>query len=63
MTEILTDPGLLQALLDAAKKPMNADELRQQRIDYIVGALSDEGTSVTRAQVVQELGKFVGVAA
>ncbi len=63
MTKLLTEPSLLQALVAAAKMPMDAEALRQQRIDYIVGALSDEGTSVTRAQVVQELGKFVGVAA
>ena len=63
MTKIFTDPTLLRALMEAAKAKLSYQEHRQQRIDYIVGCLSDEGTSVTRAQVVSELEKFVGSAA
>lgn len=60
MSKIVTDPTLLRALVEAAQAKLTYYELRQQRIDYIVGCLSDEGTSVTRAQVVNELEKFVG---
>jgi hypothetical protein len=63
MTKISTDPGLLAALSKAAHSKLSYDELRSQRIDYIVGCLSDEGTTVTRAQVVKELEKLVGEAA
>jgi hypothetical protein len=63
MTKITTEPGLLLALEAAAKKRLTVAEIHQQRIDYIVGSLTDEGTVVTRAQVAQELGKFSGVAA
>lgn len=63
MTKLMTDPKLLRALLEAAKAKLSTEELRQQRIDYIFGCLSDEGTSVTRAQVVHELEKLSGVAA
>ena len=63
MTKLMTDPKLLLALLEAAKAKLSTEELRQQRIDYILGCLSDEGTSVTRAQVVHELEKLSGVAA
>jgi hypothetical protein len=61
MTGLHSDPALLIALKQAARYQLSQDELRQQRIDYIVGCLSDEGTVVTRAQVVKELEKLVGV--
>lgn len=63
MTDLMTDPKLLDALRAAASAQLSSAELRQQRIDYIVGSLSDEGTSVTKAQVVKELEKLAGVAA
>jgi hypothetical protein len=60
MTGLSSDPALLDALKQAARYQLSHEELRQQRIDYIVGCLSDEGTAVTRAQVVRELEKLVG---
>jgi hypothetical protein len=63
MPDLLTNPKLLDALRAAALTQMSYDELRQQRIDYIVACLSDEGTSVTKAQVVKELEKLAGAAA
>lgn len=63
MPEINTDPRLLAALREAAQTQLTFDQLRQQRIDYIVASLSDEGTVVTKAQVVKELQKLDGVAA
>jgi hypothetical protein len=63
MPDLLTNPKLLDALRAAALTRMSYDELRQQRIDYIVACLSDEGTSVTKAQVVKELEKLAGAAA
>lgn len=63
MAELLTDPKLLDALRAAACAQLSSAELRQQRIDYIVACLSNEGTSVTKAQVVKELEKLEGAAA
>ena len=63
MTELMTDPKLLDALHAAARVQLTFSELRQQRIDYIVASLSDDGTSVTKAQVVKELEKLAGAAA
>ena len=62
MPELFTNPELLTALRAAARVPMTSAELRQQRIDYIVASLSDDGTSVTKAQVVKELEKLAGAA-
>ncbi|MBM3614250.1 MAG: hypothetical protein FJX28_02075 [Alphaproteobacteria bacterium] len=63
MTNLVTERSLLDALTRAARGKLSPEELRQQRIDYIIGCLSDEGTTVTRAQVVNELEKFSGEAA
>lgn len=63
MPELMTDPKLLEALRAAARVQLSSSELRQQRIDYIVASLSDDGTSVTKAQVVKELEKLAGAAA
>lgn len=63
MSDLTTDPKLLDALRAAALTQLTYDELLQQRIDYIVACLSDEGTVVTKAQVVKELEKLVGAAA
>ncbi len=63
MPEITTEPGLLNALKRAAHSKLSHEELLQQRIDYIIGCLSDEGTTVTRAQVLHELEKLTGEAA
>lgn len=63
MREIATEPGLLSALKAAAHVKLSHEELLRQRIDYIMGCLSDEGTKVTRAQVVRELEKLTGEAA
>ncbi len=63
MTGLMTDSKLLADLQAAARGQLSSAELRQQRIDYIVGSLSDEGSAVTRAQVVRELEKLAGAAA
>lgn len=63
MNQIKTDPELLRTLQEAAKRRLTAVEIRQQRVDYIVATLSDEGTNVTKAQVENELDKLVGEAA
>lgn len=54
MLELKTRDSLLQALRQAAQHPLTADEVRQQRVSFIMSTLK-EGSSVTRARVEQIL--------
>lgn len=54
MTSLHTDSALLKALEAAAKIKISADELRKQRVSFIMGALGDD-SSVTRAKVTEIL--------
>jgi hypothetical protein len=62
MNNVQTDPKLLEALSAAAKRPITAEELRRQKVDYIVSSLSDDHT-ITADRVEQELQKLHGRAA
>lgn len=54
MTNLRTDSNLLEALSAAAKTNVSAEELRKQRVSFIMGALGDD-SSVTRAKVTEIL--------
>ena len=54
MTNLRTESALLEALSDAAKTQVSVDELRKQRVSFIMGALGDD-SSVTRARVTEIL--------
>lgn len=54
MAELRTDAGLLKALQSAATKTPSADELREQRISFILGSLGKE-SGITREKVVRVL--------
>lgn len=54
MTDLQTKSALLEALSAAAKKPISAEELREQRVSFIIGSLGDD-SSVTRARVTEIL--------
>lgn len=54
MTKLHTSAALLDALTEASKKQVTADEIRKQRVSFIMGSLSDDST-VTRAKVTEIL--------
>ena len=60
--DLKTDAGLLEKLAEAAKRPMSKDELRAQKISFIVGSLSKDST-VTRQQIEEALRNAEGVTA
>lgn len=62
MTGLVTDKVLLEALQRSAKRGLSADEVRTQRISFIMGSLSDEST-VTKEQISRVLAAQEGVAA
>jgi hypothetical protein len=54
MADIRTDGRLLAKLKEAAGKPMTAEEIRNQRISYVMGTLDTEST-LTRDEVERML--------
>lgn len=60
MTNLRTDPTLLQRLKDAATQSrLSASEIRQQKISFIIGSLGDD-SNITRERVEEELKKLDG---
>jgi hypothetical protein len=58
MTELKTKPSLLEALHKASRRDLTADEIRQQRVSFIMGSVkSDE---ITRAKIQNVLDKQEG---
>jgi hypothetical protein len=56
MMTIKSDPKLLERLRAAAKRGPTKAEMLEQKISYIASSLSNERTTVTREQVVKQLG-------
>lgn len=50
MTDLQTNASLLEKLHAAASKDLTAEELRKQRVSYVMGILKDSST-LTRDQV------------
>lgn len=61
-TDLKTDPRLLVSLAQAAKRQMTKDELRLQKISFVMGNMPKEST-LTRKQVEDILDSAEGVAA
>lgn len=59
MGELKTDEGLLRALQRAASQDLTADEVRRQRISFVVGSLKDSNT-VSKERVRSVLDKQEG---
>jgi hypothetical protein len=59
MNFICTEPSLISALKKAASRKLSEEELREQRISFIIGSL-DEKSSVTREQVSRVLAEQSG---
>lgn len=62
MTEVRTDPRLLEVLREAAGRSMTAAEVREQRISFVMSAMS-EGSEVSRAEVGRIIDEREGRAA
>lgn len=59
MTEIQTDRSLLEALRKAAGKKLSAEQLRRQKVSFIMGSLNKDST-ITREFVEKELRRIDG---
>jgi hypothetical protein len=60
MTDLKTNPSLLNALERAAATKPSADQLRKQRISFIIGSLKDT-SDVTRDKVRKILAEQEGL--
>ena len=61
-TDLKSDAALLAKLAEAAKRPMSKEELRAQKISFILSSMSKDST-VTRKQVEETLERSEGAAA
>jgi flagellar biosynthesis/type III secretory pathway ATPase len=59
MTGLKTDASLLQRLQNAATCVLTAEELKKQRVSFVMGSLGRHSTA-TRAQVEEILAKQEG---
>ena len=62
LSSIKTDPDLLAAIRNAAGRKMNPDQVREQRISFVMSAI-DESSDVTRADVGRMIDEREGEAA
>lgn len=60
--DLKTDADLLRRLHDAVRHQMTRDELRAQKVSFILGAMPKDST-VTKGQVEEILNKSEGVPA
>ena len=60
MTNLRTKESTLQALERASRKTPTSDELKRQRISFIIGSL-DKNSQVTRAQIQEVLAEQEGI--
>lgn len=54
-----SDPKLIQALEEAAKRGLTPEELRRQRVSYVLSSLPKE-SAITREQVERVLARQEG---
>jgi hypothetical protein len=59
MTNLQTNQDLLRRLRTASKRPLSADEVRKQRVSFVLGALGSQ-TDVTREKVQKVLNDQEG---
>ena len=59
VTTLHTDSALLRALQDASKRRTSEEELRQQRVSFIMGTLKDT-SGVTRSRIQDVLAQQEG---
>lgn len=59
MTDLHTSASLLEKLRRSASMPMTYEEIRRQKVSYVMGSLKD-GSSVTVSKVNEVLSKHDG---
>jgi hypothetical protein len=59
MTDLHTNASLLEKIKRSASKPMTYEEIRKQKISYVMGSLKD-GSSVTVSKINEVLSKHDG---
>ncbi len=59
MTELHTNQALLRALRASSAREMTADQLRKQRVSFIMGSVDDK-SGITHAQVEKVLAAQEG---
>jgi len=62
MTEIQSNKSLLRALHDAAGRRMTPEEIREQRISFVISTL-DEGSEFSREDIAKIIDEKEGKAA
>jgi molecular chaperone DnaK (HSP70) len=62
MGELHTDPKLLTALTEAAKRPLTPQQVHLQKVSFIMGSLAEDST-ITRARIEEVLRKLEGLPA
>ncbi len=58
-SNLKTQESLLKKIQSASARQLSAEELRKQKVSFVIGSLSSE-SSVTRAQVREVLESFEG---
>jgi hypothetical protein len=59
MGDIKTEAALVEALTKAAQTPLSADEIKQQRVSFIMGSFSAD-SPITKARVQEILAQQLG---
>jgi hypothetical protein len=60
LTELKTNSALLEALGKASSKKQTADEVKEQRVSFILGSI-DEKSGVTRSRIQEVLAEQQGI--
>lgn len=58
-SNLKTSEMLLQRIRTASDRKLSADELRKQRVSFVIGSLSAE-SNVTRSQINEVIEDFEG---
>jgi hypothetical protein len=59
MTNLTTDPKLIEALRAASQRSLTYEELRKQRVSFIMASI-DDSSGVTREKVEEILDRYEG---
>jgi molecular chaperone DnaK (HSP70) len=60
MGDLQTDPKLLTALSEAARRTLTPEQVHRQKVSFIMGSLGEDST-ITRARVEEVLRKLEGL--
>lgn len=60
LADLKTDAALLMALEKSSTRKQTADEIREQRVSFIYGAINNK-TDVTRSRIQEVLAEQQGI--